>query len=294
MHSTLRLTVALAALTVACDPPALDGSPAGKTARVGLDGGVDPASGLDLDGDAGALPYPDGGVLEGGTVPALDGTAPALDSDLDGAPDALDCDPASSALGLRIAEDDLATAKGLLRAAPGFESAAWLHSSGAWRQGLLHDEADASFFAPENLENVVVEVRAASTLVGTFYPKLRQNLVLVGANAEAGGFSAYGCGVEVVEGAVSELKASVVRLTGTPGYVATTPLKRADRASLLIDEEFGIRVRVQNGTITCTVSQSSGDTTVVAQGLGTVRGFVGLFTRQTKARFESARICGLR
>ena len=46
--------------------------------------------------------------------------------------------------------------------------------------------------------------------------------------------------------------------------------------------------------ITCTVVQTSRQVTVVAQNATTVRGAVGFFTRQSKARFGSTRICAVK
>jgi hypothetical protein len=300
---TRHLITAIAACAFACAAPSIEGSPL-KKRPTGLDGGgVDPtgvpteddstSGGIangnpDQAGDPGVpgTPAPDGGVM------TIDGNVPATDTDLDGAPDAVDCDPASSALGFRVAEDDLATAKGLLKGAPGFDANAWIQSTGADRQQMLRDEGDASFFNSPDLESVLVEVKAASTAISTtFSPKLRQNFVIVGATSSVNDFSAYGCGVEVVEGAVSELKASVVKLSGSPSSIYTSPLKRADRDPLDINEEFGIRVKVSGGNITCTVVQAKREITVVAQGVGIVRGAVGFFTRQTKARYSNARVC---
>jgi hypothetical protein len=300
---TRHLITAFAACAFACAAPSIEGSPL-KKPPVKPDGGLIDPTDTTVDDESGSggiangnpdqpgnpgvpgVPGPDGGVM------TIDGNVPATDSDLDGAPDALDCDPASSALGFRVAEDDLATAKGLLKGAPGFDANAWIHSAGAYRQQMLRDAGDASFFNAPDLDGVLVEVKAASTAISTsFYPKLRQNFVVVGATSSVNDFSAYGCGVEVVEGAYSELKASVVKLTGSPANVYTSPLKRADRDPLNIDEEFTIRVKVSGGNITCTVLQAKREITVVAQGVGTVRGAVGFFTRQNKARYSNARVC---
>lgn len=302
---TRHLITAIAACAFACAAPSIEGSALKKGRPTGPDGGtLDPAGTPIDDTDSGgiasgnpdqpddpssgqpATPGPDGGVM------TIDGNVPPADADLDGVPDAVDCDPASSSLGFRVAEDDLATAKGLLKGAPGFDATAWIHSAGAYRQQMLRDEGDASFFNSPDLENVLVEVKAASTAISTaFSPKLRQNFVIVGATSNVSDFSAYGCGVEVVEGAVSELKASVVKLSGSPSNVYTSPIKRADRDPLLVDEEISIRVRVSGGNITCTVVQAKREITVVAQNVGLVRGAVGFFTRQNKARYSAGRVC---
>ena len=267
---------------VACTAPDIAGTYARQLPPTLADGG---------EGSSG-FPFPPN---QDGGFPTIDGEGPqGPDSDRDGVPDPYDCDPNSSALGARVIEDDLATAKSIVRAAPGFDSQAWAHSNGAFRQLMLHDEADLALFALEQpVDDIVVDVRAASTEIGSFNPKLRQNFVVVGAAAANGGFAGYGCGVEVVEGRNPEMQASIVGLSGTPNSIKTAPIKRADRDPLMVGEEFGINVVVTAGTITCTIIQAKRTTTVSAQNLGSVAGSIGFFTRQSKAKFSNARVCKL-
>jgi len=279
MQSTTLFPLALIALSAACTAPAIDGTLIKPNPP-----GVQP------DGGMAQYPYPG---QDAGGFSTIDGEGPqGPDSDRDGVPDAFDCDPASSALGARVVEDDLASAKGIVRAAPGFDPQAWVHSNGAFRQMMLRDEADVALFALEQpVDDVVIDVHAAATEIGSFNPKLRQDFVVVGAMAGNGGFVGYGCGVEVVEGRNPEMQASIVGLSGAVTAVKTTPIKRADRDPLSIGEEFGINVVASQGTITCTIIQAKRTTTVVAQGLGSVAGSVGFLTRQSKAKFSNARVC---
>lgn len=279
---THRMTLVLVACAAACNAPSLEGGPNRGGVRRLPDGGVD------LDGGQ-FEQLPDGAV-----VPVDPGDQGGQDSDFDGVPDQADCDPADSNIGARVVEDDLAEAKGLLHAAGGFDDTAWVHANGAFRQMQLRDRADISLFAPTDLENVVIDVQAATTEIGTFNPKLRQNFVVVGASSHGGDFFGYGCGVEVVEGSSNELKASIVGLSGNPYAITTSPIKRADREPLLVDEDYAIRVRIQGGNIACTITQKGHEMTVAAVGVGPVRGSVGLLTRQSKARFSNARICIVR
>jgi hypothetical protein len=268
------MTFVLAALVAACNPPVDTTGKAGtRLSTTGAaDGGADP----------------DGGAM------GFDGTG-GPDSDGDGVPDANDCDPTDSNVGQRVIEDDLSTAKGLVKTAPGFDPMAWNHSFGAFQQVILRDQNEAAFVDAQGLGELTVAIRAASTEIGTFSPTLRQILVVVGANADGRNFSGYGCGVEVIDG-TNQYKASIVRLSGSAysneGYsVASDAIKRSDRDPLQLNEEFGINVRVQGGNITCTIDQTNHSTTIAALNVGTVQGSVGFVTRQAKARFKNAKVC---
>jgi hypothetical protein len=250
------------------------------------------------DGSSGSF-FVDGGLSsdEGG-VP-LDGQNPngggGPDTDSDGVPDGFDCDPQSSRLGARLVEDDLSSAKGLISAAPGFDSSAWTHQSGGYRQAQVRDSGDLSLFTQPASGNFSVEVTATSLSVGTFAPRLRQDFVVLGASIEQGSFNGLGCGVEVVEGGNPEMKASIVALSGGgAAAIVTNPIKRADRQPIQVNEPFSISVRVENGSVTCTVTQSKGTTTVAAPNIGELRGGVGFFTRQTSAQFSKVRICQIK
>lgn len=316
-----------AALTACEEPPTVDitRSDARRLPRL-KDGGIDLA-GTDPDSRSSILRA--GGGLDGGAVlsgsSGFDGTLPASgpngplgpegpgapdgsgavgidgpggpglpDGDGDGAPDPFDCDPQSSVLGMRIAEDDLATAKGLVLAAPGFDATAWVHASGAYRQTRLHNAPDASFLQVPIGGNFVVDVRVAADQVGAFYPKLRQQLVLVGASSTGGGFTGYGCGIEVVEGGATEFKTSLVRLGGSTTSVVTTPIRRVDRPGVAVGTDVGINVAVTGSTITCTVTQGTSATTVAATDAAFAGTAVGFYTRQTKASFSRVRVCAVR
>lgn len=241
---------------------------------------------VDLDG---GLSGDEGGVPLDGQNPGPGG---GPDTDSDGVPDSFDCDPQSSKLGARLIEDDLGSAKGLIAAAPGFDSNAWMHQSGGYRQALVRDSGDLSLFTQPASGNFTIEVTAVSLGVGEFAPRLRQDFVVLGASIEQGSFSGLGCGVEVVEGGNPEMKASIVALSGGgAAAIVTNPIKRADRQPIQVNEPFGIQVRVENGTVTCTVAQSKGQVTVAAPNVGELRGGVGFFTRQTSAQFSKVRIC---
>jgi hypothetical protein len=225
------------------------------------------------------------------TTSSLDRPLPP-DADKDGAPDPDDCDPQSSELGARLVEDSLATATGAIAPAPGFSELAWEHSKGAWRQLLARDAGDASLFPGTLQGDVSVEVTTAITrTTDSVAIPFRQDLVLVGARADAAGdFSAYGCGVELIDDVA---KTSIVRLSGSADGIRTTSIKREVRDYLEVGEEFDIAVRVTAGTIKCTVTTSSGSegTTLVAAVDGALDGAAGLYTRQAAALFKAARIC---
>jgi hypothetical protein len=281
-------------IAAACSAPTLEGSPlgGGGGAFANVDGGgpgMQTGGGSDPDSrifqaDGGLMGVlPDGGSMGAGQdLPDADG---------DGVPDPYDCDPGSSKLGARLVEDDLATAKGLVEAAPGFDPAAWMHAGGGYRQEMLRNGSDASLFKVPPTPNVIVDVRAASTKTGVFYPTLHQNFVIVGANVGNGELSAFGCGVEFVEGNTPMGVASIVRLSGPPGAIVTTPLKREGRPFLADNQEFGISVRLAGGTLACTVIQGQSATTVAAT-VGPIAGGIGLCTHQSGAAFKGIRICG--
>ena len=218
------------------------------------------------------------------------------DGDGDGIPDATDCDPASAALaGTKLVDDDLASDKGFFGALDGFPQASWAHDGTVYRQTRVVDAADTSVFLKDAMiGDVTAEVLTASTEVAAITPRLRQMFIVVGAIVSGGQLSALGCGIEVVGGEATEQKTSVVRLTGAPGAVATTPLQRVNRAPVQIDEQLSIKVRLVKGTLTCDVTNGGVTTTATASGLGAPTGSVGFFTRQTKALFKQARICKLK
>lgn len=228
-------------------------------------------------------------------LPPNDPGSTSADADGDGIPDAEDCDPQSSAVGRRLLEDSLASATGVIASAlPPLSTSPWSYQGGSYRQMLVRDAADVSLFnVPTVTGSFVVDVQSASTGSGSFYPRLRQDFIVVAVSATGAAFSGVGCGIEVVEGESPELKASLVRLSGAPTAITTSPLKRASRPPVQTNESFAISMHVdaKTATITCTVKQAGGSTTVAAQNVGTITGGVGLYTRQMSALFSKARIC---
>lgn len=213
------------------------------------------------------------------------------DTDKDGVQDRDDCDPLASTLGQRYVEDDLATAKGLIRAATGFDDERWRHADGAWRQTTVRDRGDASLFVTETEGDLVVNAKMTVTKVSRFVEDLQQDFVLVGATSSGASFSAYGCGIEVVKGA---FKTSLVKLEGEPAYVKTKVLKSVDRAGASSGEDgavFSVTVNVTGSTLTCTVAQGSEKITIAALDVATSKGTVGFYTRSSAAAFRDARVC---
>ena len=285
---TLIAALACSALSTACSAPV----PTQTTRRAGQNG-ASPSrdrTGTTEDEMTPADEEPDDGATD--TMP--DPTPP--DEDGDGIPDATDCDPASAAVvGTRLLDDDLATDKGYFGAPEGFPLASWAHDGAVYRQTRVVDAADTSFFLKDaTIGDVTFEVVTASTEVAAITPRLRQMFIVVGATVAGGQLSALGCGIEVVEGQSPEQKTSVVRLTGAPNAVATTPLERVNRAAVQVNEQLSIKARLAQGTLTCDVTNGGVTTTATASGLGAMTGSVGFFTRQTKALFKQARICKLK
>lgn len=219
------------------------------------------------------------------------------DVDKDGIADEKDCDAANPAIGLRLVEDPLAAEGTLFSPATGFPSASWSFADAAYRQTRLIDGGDATFFMGDQaIGDVDFEVKAASTDVTTISPRLRQMFVLVGAKMENGTFTAWGCGAEVVQGMAPEQRTSVVKLSGAPGAITTTPIQRTARTILKEGEDYAIKARVSGGKITCTVMQGQDLTTLTnaeAIDQGEVKGAVGFYTRQTKAYFKNVKACRL-
>ena len=282
----LALALSFAELT-ACSAPV----PTQTTRRAGTNNG---SSSRDTTGTTDDELTPTESEPEDATVPTPTPGEP--DGDGDGIPDATDCDPASAAVvGTKLLEDDLATDKGYFGAPEGFPQASWAYDAVVYRQTRVVDAADTSVFLNDaTIGDVIAEVRTASTEVAAITPRLRQMFIVLGATVSGGQLSALGCGIEVVQGEATEQKTSVVRLTGAPGAVATTPLQRVARAAVQIDEELSIKARLAKGTLTCEVTNGGVTTTATASGLGTPTGSVGFFTRQTKALFKQARICKLK
>ena len=238
---------------------------------------------------------PDGGGL---VTDEQDGSLPsATDSDSDGTPDALDCDPASALLRQRIVSDDLSSDKGLFGAADGFPTASWMHDGAGYAQTRLLDGGDAAFYLGDtDVGDVQVEVRGVSTEIsGSITPILRQIFILVGGSSAGGSLTAHGCGIEVVQGETPTQKTSVVKLEGAPGALKTTVLERVARTGVAVGEEFDVKLHLEDGTLTCDVIQGGATkTTATATGLAGVKGSIGLFAKQTKALFKNIRACKLK
>jgi hypothetical protein len=217
-----------------------------------------------------------------------------LDSDGDGIADDVDCAPADPAIrGTRLLEDALSADTAKFSPAPGFVATNWTYAEDAYRQIRLGNASDATFFMGDSaIGDVDIEVSAASTDVTTITPKLRQMFILVGATMTDGKLGAYGCGVEVVDGMSPTQRTSIVRLSGSPDAVGTTPIQRVPRNILKEGEGFSIRAQVASGTLKCTVSQGADVvTTAEATDLTNLTGSIGFFTRQTKAAFKNVKAC---
>lgn len=287
------LVASFAVTTLACSAP----EPTHTTRRAGSSS-KSPSKGTNGTSSGEATPSTDDDTDDPASTTDPDPTpTPPTDTDGDGIPDADDCDPTSAAIaGTKLLDDDLTTDKGFFAAADGFSQGSWMHDGTAYRQTRLADAADVAVFVKTpSIGDVIVEIRSASTEVsGAITPRLRQDFVVLGTSVTGGQLSAVGCGVEVVQGEATEQKTSVVRFTGTPSAVTTTPLQRVNRAALQANEEFSIKARLAQGTLTCAVTNGGVTTTATASGLGNLKGAVGFFTRQTKAFFKQARICQLK
>lgn len=293
----LGLLACFAVLAIGCTAPTIEDDvdrpnvperSGGKTG--GGDGNGTPA-GTEGEG-TGQTPAGNGGT------PGQTGTAEP-DADGDGVPDAKDCDPASAAIkGTKLFNDTLVRDGALFAPPAGFPSTNWLYETAAYRQTRLVDAGDVSLFGGDaNVEDVDLEVSSASTeITSAITPRLRQLMVLFGARTENGVFTAYGCGAEVVQGMAPEQRTSIVKLSGNPGALTTTVLTRNARTTLQENEGFHIRVQVKSGAVKCTVAQGAAAnvvTTAEASGIADTKGFVGFFTRQTKAYFRDAKACKL-
>jgi hypothetical protein len=220
------------------------------------------------------------------------------DVDKDGIADEKDCDSTNPGIGLRLVDDALATDATLFAAANGFPSASWTYADSAYRQTRLADAGDATFFMGDSsVGDVDLEVRTASTEISSALgPTLRQMFVLVGAKMENGTLTAWGCGAEVVAGMTPTQRTSVVKLSGAPGAITTTPIQRTARTILKEGEDYAIKARVSGGKITCTVMQGQDlDTLTTAEAIdqGEIKGALGFYTRQTKAYFKNVKACKL-
>jgi hypothetical protein len=223
-------------------------------------------------------------------------TTPA-DTDKDGVPDAKDCDPQNAAIvGTKLIDDALAADAAHFAPSAGFPAASWGYATEAYRQARLVNGADATLFKKDAfIKDVDITVAASSTEVtSTITPRLRQMFVLLGARTEGAVFTAYGCGVEVVQGMSPEQQTSIVKLSGTPDAIVTTAIQRTPRNVLLENEGFSIRAQVKGGKVTCSVSQGAGAvTTAEAAGIADIEGSIGFYTRQTKAAFKNIKACKL-
>lgn len=225
---------------------------------------------------------------------AGDETSREKDTDGDLVPDEIDCDPTASTIGERLVEDDLATAKGLIAPAPGFDAAAWSHAGGAYHQNVVRNGGDVAIFKMEPLTQggVAVDIHSSTIDTGAFTPKLHQDFILVGASFDGGQMRAFGCGVEYVEGSNPPNIVSIVQLSGPASAVRTTPLKRDARPFLPTKRDFSLSARVSPaGLMTCSFREDAAPPTTVTAMVGPVSGAIGLYTAQTSALFRDVRIC---
>ena len=230
---------------------------------------------------------------DGTDLPANDSPLPEPDADMDGVPDAKDCAPQDATIaGTKLVDEMLTADRQTFAVAPGFP-ASWTYGT-AYMQNRLIDAGDMTLYTGDaNLENVDIEVRAASTDVGAITPRLRQLMIVVGASSVDGTTTAYGCGLEVVQGLAPEQRTSVVKLSGPPTAITTPPIERTARGAVQEGEDFIIRARVKTGTITCTAQQGLGTVTTATATVPDLKGAVGFYTRQTKAAFKSVKVCKL-
>lgn len=268
--------------------------------------GDPPAEGLEPLPDAGELPEdPDDNPAEDadddGTGDAQDNcpelaNADQRDGDGDGVGDACDCEPADGSVAATVAiADTLAANTGILAPATGFPGASWsFDGTGYVQDRLANDAADAAFFNLPDVADVRVEVTAASTAIQEFdETDLRQLFVLARASASAEAYAAEACGIEVVEGLTPTQKTSVVAHSGAPAAPEITAQDRVDRSAVDAGEELSIVMDIRGDTMTCTATLGGGTEVTVASSGGMLSkpGKVGLFTRETKARFRNVKVC---
>lgn len=287
--------VLLAALACGCG--ASIGGDEGETA--GPDGGVGGGGGGGGDDDGDVT----GADMDGDSIADSEDNCPRLsnpdqdDSDGDTIGSACDCDPDDSALAAyRVLEDDLSTDRGVVKVPNGFTAGNWSFSSGAYRQTrLVNDSSDASLFTADHpMADVIIEGVAASTEIADFgTDDLRQIVFLARADISDKVFDAVGCGIEVVEGLSPTQKTSVVTYTGSPTAIDMSAVKRTNRAAVVQNEEFRMRMELSGKQMKCTVTLDGTDVTVAEAEVPEGAGAVGLFTRETKALFKSVRVCEL-
>jgi hypothetical protein len=178
----------------------------------------------------------------------------------------------------------------------GFSAGDWSFANAAYRQTrLTNDASDASLFTADHpMADVIIEGVAASTEIADFgTDDLRQIVFLARADISAKVFDAVGCGIEVVEGLSPTQKTSVVTYTGSPSAINLSAVKRTNRAAVVANEEFKMRMELSGKEMTCTVTLDGTDVTVATAQVPEGAGSVGLFTRETKALFKSMRVCEL-
>lgn len=225
--------------------------------------------------------------------PELANTA-QMNSDGDAFGDACDCDPNDADVeAYLITENALTEDVGLFAAAPGFSSSSWSYDGG-YRQTNLADDADdaAYLLTEEALEDVLVEVTVASTDIMDFGTNdFRQLFVVARASGTADSYSAFACGVELVEGLTPTQKTSVVELGGSPEAVTTDAKQRADREALSEGEEFSLRMELRGSTLTCRATIKDVVTVAQATDIPERAGSLGFHTRETRALFKNLKVC---
>jgi hypothetical protein len=216
------------------------------------------------------------------------------DTDGDGIGDACDCDPFDADLAAFVVVDDALDAdRGLLAPAPGFPAASWSYADGAYRQDrIAQGLSDAAFLiTEEELRDVFIEVRTASTGIENFGDNLRQMFLVARASATGASYSALACGIEVVTGLDPTQQTSVVVLSGSAATVNLDVRQRTPREAVNVDEELVVRMELRGGTLTCTANVRGIETTATATGMSQAPGAVGFHTRESRALFKDLKVC---
>lgn len=249
--------------------------------------------------DAAPVSNPDDtGDRDGDQVTNIEDNCPDLsnpaqmdyDGDLVG--DLCDCDPESRVVNAVV------IAAERFEPAAGFPAGSWSQDGAAMTQNHLADDAaDAMFLVHDRpLRDVRVEVTAASTEVADYgATDLRQNMILARAASSPDVFTAVGCGIEVVEGLQPTQKTSALVHGGSPAAVTHSVADRADRAAVVAGEEYTITLDLEGDSLVCTVTLGGTEISVArSDNITAAAGAVGLFTRESKARFHSIKVCEYR
>jgi hypothetical protein len=220
------------------------------------------------------------------------------DADNDDAGDICDCEIDDPEIGALVLSSNLGAEP--LQATGGFSLANWSQAGATLLQNALVNESQDAVRANLGglqLSDIVVEVTAASTQVQGFDAQDDRLVLVTARHQDSGGsFGASACGIRVDELANPTQRLQLLDISGSGGALSISTEADAVRNAVGANEPFLLRFHLKGTIATCTiVLPQQGNATFTATGSAALgAGGIGFITRESKASFQSLRVCEAR